>query len=52
MAVHASELITEKKVSAPMSIFELLAAITHPFASAKSAIDQINDHTAITNDIM
>lgn len=45
------EVTTEKNVAAPLSFFELLETITQPFASAKSAIDQMKNQTVMIAEI-
>lgn len=42
--------MTAKKVTPPFPSLELFETMTQPFASAKSAIDQIKNHTVDKSD--
>jgi hypothetical protein len=46
------DVITENNVAAPLPSEELRETIIQPLASAKSAIDQMKNHTATRAEIM
>lgn len=41
------DVITAKKVAAPRSLLEFYLTITHPLASAKSAMDHMKNQTIV-----